>query len=176
MWESIAAWLTAQWDRITPVEIIDVYSGGGVLRWGKYHRTIGPGFHWKWPLAERVVEVLTCQTTQRVPPQSLTTKDGVNVVISCIVRYEITDVEKFVSLIWDQVDVLVDTTMAAVRKATAQMVWKDILDAPPEDAVLELVRKGVNRFGFKIHAVTFADLAKVNSIRLIQPYAKDLAN
>lgn len=176
MWESIASWLTAQWDRLAPGEIVDVYSGGGVLRWGKYNRTLEPGFHWKWPLAERVVDVLTCQTTQRVPPQSLTTKDGVNIVISCIVRYEISDVEKFVSLIWDQVDVLVDTTMAAVRKATADKEWKTILDAPPEDAVLELVRKGVNRFGFKVYAVTFADLAKVNSIRLIQPHAANLAN
>jgi len=176
MLEQIAAFLAAWWDRLAAAEIVDVYEGKGVLRWGKYHRTLTPGFHWKWPLAERAVDVLTCETTQRVPPQSLTTKDGVGIVASCIVRYQITDVEKYVSLIWDQSDVLLDVTAGAVRKATCEMNWADLLTTPPEDVVLKLVRAGVNKYGFKIHAVTFIDLAKAHSIRLVQPQAKDLAN
>jgi len=176
MFEQIAAFVASWWDRLAPAEIVDVYAGAGVLRWGKYHRTLEPGFHWKWPVAERAVEVLTCETTQRVPPQSLTTKDGVGIVAASIVRYQIVDVEKYISLIWDQGDVLLDVTAGAVRKATCEMNWLDMLAVPPEDAILKLVRSSVNRYGFKIHAITFTDLAKAHSIRLVQPHGKDLSN
>ena len=176
MLEQIGAFIAAWWDRLAAAEIVDVYANGGVLRWGRYHRTLGPGFHWKWPLAERVVDVLTCETTQRVPPQSLTTKDGVSIVATCIVRYQINDVEKYVSLIWDQQDVLLDVTAGAVRKATCEMNWAELLATPPEEVVLKLVRAAVNKYGFKIHAVTFTDLSKAHSIRLVQPLSKDLAN
>ena len=176
MLEQIATFLAAWWDRLAAAEIVDVYAGGGVLRFGKYHRTLEPGFHWKWPIVERVVEVLTCETTQRVPPQSLVTKDGVSIIAACIVRYQISDVEKYVSLIWDQQDVLLDVTAGAVRKATCEMNWADLLATPPETEVLRLVRLAVNKYGFKVHAVTFTDLAKAHSIRLVQPLSKDLAN
>lgn len=176
MLEQIGAFIAAWWDRLAAAEIVDVYSGAGMLRWGKYHRTLEPGFHWKWPIAERAIEVLTCETTQRVPPQSLTTKDGVSIIVTCIVRYQISDVEKYVSLIWDQQDVLLDVTAGAVRKATCEMNWADLLATPPEDAVLKLVRAAVNKYGFKIHAVTFTDLVKAHSIRLVQPLSKDLSN
>jgi membrane protease subunit HflK len=169
MFERLLDLLVAAWDRAAPGEVIDIYAGGGVLRLGNYHRTLGPGYHWKWPFIERVVEVLTCETTQRIPPQSLTTKDGAHVVVACIVRYQISDVEKYVSLIWDQADVLVDVTAGAVRKAVGEMEWKALLESPPEDVITPLVRKAVNRYGFKIHAITFTDMAKAHSIRLIQP-------
>jgi regulator of protease activity HflC (stomatin/prohibitin superfamily) len=169
MFERLLDLLVSLWDRAAPGEIVDVYAGGGVLRMGKYHRTLEPGYHWKWPFIERVVEVLTCETTQRVPPQSLTTKDGVSIVAACIVRFQISDVEKYVSLIWDQQDVLLDVTAGAVRKATCEMNWAELLVSPPEDTVVKLVRAAVNKYGFKIHNVTFSDLAKAHSIRLIQP-------
>ena len=176
MLEQISAFLAAWWDRIAAAEIVDVYEAKAVLRWGKYHRTLGPGFYWKWPFAERAVDVLTCETTQRVPPQSLTTKDGVSIIAACIVRYQISDVEKYVSLIWDQQDVLLDVTAGAVRKATCEMNWLDLLATPPETEVIKLVRNAVNKYGFKVHAVTFTDLVKAHSLRLVQPQAKDLAN
>jgi hypothetical protein len=47
---------------------------------------------------------------------------------------------------------------------------------PPTKKILDIVRREVSEYGFKVHRVTFADLAKVRSIRLITPGPVDLDN
>lgn len=176
MFDRIFDFVVAAWVHLSPGAVIDPYETGGVLRLGKYHRTISNGFHWKWPLVERVIEIVTCMTTLRLPPQTLTTKDGVGVVVTVIIKYEIKDVESYITKIWDQNDVLVDVSMGAVRSTLSAATYDELLKEPPEAKVLEVIRKEVNQFGFKVHKITFTDLGKVRSFRLIQPHGKDLAN
>lgn len=164
------------WDRLCPVEVIDIYNNGGVLRFGKYHRTLEPGFHLKWPLAEHVVSVLVCETTQRIGPQTLTTKDGVGVVASAIIRYQIEKIEPYITMIWDQADVLVDCSMGAVLQAVSETDYSELIATPPVKRVQDLVRSKVNRYGFKIHAITFTDIGRARTYRLISQSPKDMAN
>lgn len=176
MIEKILELLEKCWERLTPVHVIEAYQGAAVLRWGEYHRTWGPGLHWKWPLMEEAYIDMTCVTTMRMLPQTLTTKDDVGVVVAAIVKYQITDMKPFVTEIYDQKDVLGDVTMGAIRQAVSEQSWDELKTAPPEQRVSELVRKEVNRFGFKIHKVTFFDVGRVKSLRLIQQAPKDLDN
>ena len=176
MIERLVEILKGSWELLAPFEIVDAYNRGGVLRLGKYHRTLEPGFHWKWPLAERVVSALACETTQRLPAQSLTTKDDVGVVVATIVRFQIAKIEPYVTDIWDQQDVLADVSMGAVRAAVGEMRYAELIESPPERRVLDLVRERVNKYGFKIHAVTFTDISRARSLRLIQPLPANLAN
>jgi regulator of protease activity HflC (stomatin/prohibitin superfamily) len=102
-------------DKLMPCFLVDAYQHAGVLRFGKFHRTCEPGFHWKWPFVEHIIDVMTCITTLRLPPQTLTTSDGKAVVVAAIVRYSIDDVEPYICDIYDQHDALADVTMGAVR-------------------------------------------------------------
>lgn len=176
MFEKLLEFLLQFWQRLSPIEIVRHYEKAAVLRLGIFNRALEPGLHWKWPLIEEVIEGTASITTLRLPPQTLTTKDDVGVVISAIVKYQIINIEPYVTLIWDQHDVLADTTMGAVRKAVAEMTWSELREETPEKRVLEFVRNEVNRFGFKIHAITFIDLGRVRSLRLIQQVAKDIDN
>jgi regulator of protease activity HflC (stomatin/prohibitin superfamily) len=173
LFEKLIDLLTACWQRLCPLEIIEAYNRGVVLRFGRYHRTIEPGLHWKWPIVEDVVSVLACITTLPLSPQTLTTRDDVGVVVAAVVKYEISKPEPYVTDIWDQRDVLADVTMGAVRQAVCAALYVDLIAQPPEHRVLELVRKEVNKFGFKVHAVTFTDLGRVRSLRLIQAQRAD---
>lgn len=161
---------------VAPFAVVKVYEHGVVLRVGRCHRVLEPGFHWKWPFAEDVVDINTVVTTMRLPPQTLTTKDDVSVVVSAIVKYQIVDPTRYLSEIWDAGDVLGDTTMGAVRQAIGGMNYKDLMAESPEKQVIQIVRNEVNQYGFKIFRITFTDLAKVRSYRLIQQAAKDLDN
>jgi membrane protease subunit HflK len=175
MLDKLFDWIDRGWDRLRPFTIVDAWEKGVVLRWGKFHRALEPGFHWKWPLAERVVEITAVETTMRLLPQTLTTKDGVGVVATSVVRYEIKDVEKYTIRIFDAKDVLGDTTMGAVRRVVSTTDYADLMQgSTPEDTVSKAVRSDVTQYGFKVHRVTFIDLAKVRSIRLIQ--ADPMAN
>jgi membrane protease subunit HflK len=176
MFERILDLLMQAWTHLVPFCVIDVYEAGGVLRLGIYHRTLEPGFHWKLPIIERVVEVNTCVTTLRLPPQTLTTQDRTSVVVATIIKYEIKDIRPYITQIWDQNDVLADVSMGAVREVIGGQAYDDLLASPPEEQAMQKIRREVNQYGFKVHKVTFTDLAAVRSFRLIQPHARDLSN
>lgn len=162
--------------KILPFEVVKIWQTGVVLRYGKCHRVLQPGFHWKWPLIEEVIGVDSVITTIRLPPQTLTTLDDLSVVISATVKYQVVNAVPYISEIWDQHDVLADVTMGAIRQATSKMTYRGLLEESPEREVIELVRNEVNKFGFKVHRITFTDLGKVRSFRLLQHQPKEIDN
>lgn len=177
MFERLLDLLISLWGQLKPLYIVDVYELAGVLRFGKYHRSAAPGLHWKIPFCERVVEVTACVTTVRLPAQPLTTKDDVAVTIASIVKYQVVNVEPYVTGIFDQHDVLVDVTMGEIRRLVAEANYADLVQAPPEDQVLRKVRAEVNRYGFKVHSITFTAFTRARPIMLIsQSVLKDLDN
>ena len=176
MIEKLIDLLEKGWEYVSPCTVVEAFQGAAILRWGVYHRTLGPGFHWKWPLAEVPWTVETCVTTLRLPPQTLTTKDDVGVVVAAIVKFQITNLQPYVCEIWDQRDVLADVTMGAIRAAVGDVDYVQLRAAPPEDIVVKSVRAECNRYGFRILKITFTDLGRVLSLRLMQHAAKDLEN
>ena len=112
------------WDLLTPCFVIDAYQGAAVLRLGKLHRAVGPGLHWKWPITETYIDNVTCITTLRLAPQTLTTKDDITVVVGAIVKYQINDIGKYVTTIYDQADALTDMSMGAIRIAVGAQTYK----------------------------------------------------
>ena len=176
MFERLIDLLASGWDYIAPFVVIDAYQGAVVLRFGRYSRTLEAGFHWKWPLAERAIEVDTCLTTLRLAPQTLTSHDGKSLVVAAIVKYRIVDPKPYVIGILDQVDVLADVSMGAIAQCVRAVDAATLFSDPPEGKVATAIRRQVNRFGFEIEAVTFTDLGRVNSLRLIQPHGVSLGN
>lgn len=176
LFDKILEILDKVWTLATPLVISHPWQGGVIMRFGRYHRSIGPGYHAKWPVIEDYQLTEIALTTIRLPPQSLTTKDDVGVVVSSIVRYRIADVQRFICDVWDQKDVLADTTMGAIGKSVREHTYDELMHGNPERVILEEVRKGVNEYGFKIYAVTFTDRSKARSLRLVMPNTKDLDN
>lgn len=176
MFDRIFEFLALSWERISPFVVVHPYEEAVVLRFGRFLASKKTGFHWKWPFADEVIQVTTCLTTMRLPPQTLTTSDDVQVVVAVVVKYQIRDTEPFVTGIYDQNDVLADVTMGAIRNNVVSITYAELVKSPPEQSILKEVRKNVNQFGFKIDAVTFTDIGRVRSIRLIQPSASNLAN
>lgn len=171
--EKLIDFLVGSWNRLSPLEIIEAYNRGVVLRFGKYNRTLEPGIWWKWPVVEDVVSVLSCVTTMPLPAQTLTTKDDIGVVVAAIVKYQIAKPEPYVTDIWDQRDVLQDVSMGAVQQAISSVDYALLVKSPPEEQILKAVRKETLRYGFDVLKVTFTDIGKVRSIRLIQAQRPD---
>jgi regulator of protease activity HflC (stomatin/prohibitin superfamily) len=167
MFEKLIDVVLQGWSILKPGFIVRDYEGCVVLRLGKYHRTVSPGFHLKWPLIESDLITTTAITTLELRPQTLTTLDNKSIVISAVVKYQIKDVKPFLLEIWDSVDVLKDVTMGAIRQTVSKLPYASLNDPTVETTVLELVRKEVNQFGFKIYRITFADLGEIRSLRLI---------
>jgi len=167
MFEKLIDVVLQGWSILKPGFIVLAYESGVVLRLGKFHRTVDPGFHLKWPFVETVLTTTTVITTMELRPQTLTTADNKSVVVTAIVKYQIRDAKPFLLEIWDSVDVLKDVTMGAIRQTIGRLPYEALSSPDVELQVLELARKEVNQFGFKIHRVTFVDLGQIRSFRFI---------
>lgn len=180
MFEKVLELLEKVWTLATPIVILHPWHGGIITRWGQYRRTISSEerrfYPVKWPFAEDYVLTETCETTIRLPPQSLSTKDDVAVVVSSIIKYKIIDVQKFLCDVWDQKDVLADVAMGAIAKAVRDSSYEELMQGKPEKEVLTAVKRGVGKYGFEVLTATFTDRARAKSLRLVMPNAKDLDN
>jgi regulator of protease activity HflC (stomatin/prohibitin superfamily) len=168
MFEKLLELLKDAWSGIKPFFVVDVFETAGVLRLGKYHRTALPGLHWKIPFADVPFEITTVETTWRSPAQPLTTKDDIAVTVMTVVRYSIRDVRPYITMIYDQHDVLADRTMGLVRRHVAKSTYRELVDAEePEREIATRLRRAVSKYGFEIEEVTFTAFTRSKPITLI---------
>ncbi len=167
MFERIFDFIAGFWNVLRPWVVVNDFEGGVVLRFGRYLRELNPGLHWKVPLADTAITTSTVITTMALRPQTLTTYDDLTVVISAIVKYHIADVRAYLLDIWDSADVLNDVTLGAIKKIVASHDYSDLQDHEIEQDVLAIIQQEAEKFGVHVHNVTFSDLGRVRSIRLI---------
>jgi len=167
MFERVLDFIANSWNILRPVVVVSDFEGGVILRFGRYNREIKPGLHWKFPLADNAMITSTVITTMALRPQTLTTKDDLTIVLSAIVKYHISDVRTYLLDIWDSADVINDLTLGAIREVVASVIYKDLQGHLIEEEVLRTIKDEAMRYGVDIHKVTFSDLGKVRSLRLI---------
>jgi regulator of protease activity HflC (stomatin/prohibitin superfamily) len=167
MFERVLDFIATSWNILRPLIVVSDYEGGVVLRFGRYNREITPGLNWKIPLADNAIITSTVTTTMALRPQTLTTKDDLTIVLSAIVKYHISDVRAYLLDIWDSADVLNDLTLGAIREIIASVNYEDLSGSLIEEEVLKTIKDEASRYGVDIHKVTFSDLGKVRSLRLI---------
>jgi len=167
MFERVLDFIAASWNLLRPLLVVSDFEGGVILRFGRFHREIAPGLHWKLPLADNAIITSTVTTTMALRPQTLTTKDDLTIVVSAIVKYHICDVRAYLLDIWDSADVINDLTLGTIREIVASVNYADLRGHDIENEVLLHIRDEASRYGVDIHKVTFADLGKVRSLRLI---------
>jgi regulator of protease activity HflC (stomatin/prohibitin superfamily) len=174
MFERVLDFIAASWNILRPILVVSDFEGGVVLRFGRYNREITPGLNWKIPLADNAIITSTVITTMALRPQTLTTKDDLTIVLSAIVKYHISDVRAYLLDIWDSADVLNDLTLGAIREIVASVKYEDLRGKLIEEEVLKTITDEASRYGVDIHKVTFSDLGKVRSLRLITNESSEL--
>lgn len=177
MFDFIKDFFIATGTLMSPFAMVRAWQGGVILRFGRWHRTLSPGYYWKIPFFEDYVLTETCDTTLRLQPQSLMTKDDVSVVVSSIVKYAIRDVRKYVCDVYDQKDVLADTTMGSIAKAVREHTYEEMMQGEVEKDSLTAAKRGAGRYGFEVLQLTLTDRARAKALRLVIPSnIKDLDN
>jgi regulator of protease activity HflC (stomatin/prohibitin superfamily) len=175
MFERVFDFIAESWSVLRPWVVVADFEGGVILRFGRYLRELQPGIHWKLPIADNAIITSTVITTMSLRPQTLTTHDDLTVVISAIVKYHIADVRAYLLDIWDSADVLNDVTLGAIRETVASHDYDTLQKTGLEEQVLAIVRSEAEKFGVDVHKITFSDLGRVRSIRLItsEPSAQE---
>jgi regulator of protease activity HflC (stomatin/prohibitin superfamily) len=73
------------------IKIIQQHEQGLTERFGRYRKTLDPGFHMIVPYIDKVQKVDMREQVVDVPPQEVITKDNVVVTVDAVVYYQATD-------------------------------------------------------------------------------------
>jgi len=88
-----------------------------ILRFGKFQRLVGPGFFFKWPLAESFLKQDKRIITLDVSRQEVMTKDNISVTVDAVVFMKVVDTkDSLVNIqnLWNSVMKYAQTTMRDV--------------------------------------------------------------
>ncbi len=162
--------LLLQWvGFFVPFVVIDQFERAVVLRWGRYHRELDPGFHWLIPFEiERAIADNVVPRTLNLGAQSLTTKDGAQVVLGVIVTARIHDIRKSLLEV-ENVDTAVqDSCYAEIARVVHEHTWDELQQESINDELLKACRRRAFAYGVEIMRTQASDLAKCKSLRLMQ--------
>lgn len=153
-------------DRILPAYVVKQYEAAVHFRWGKFLKVTSPGLHWKIPIADDVDHHIVATTTLTLPAQSVTTIDGVSVVVKAHVKYAVTDVAVYGTVVTDAIDALSDVTCGIIHEAMRKFTWEDARAADLSSKFTKAAKLEAKQWGISVNRVTVTDLAQMRSIRL----------
>jgi len=145
---------------------IDHYEQAVILRRGKFHRVVNPGWRWIWPLAfEDVIAENVKPEPMFLEVQSLVTRDNYTVNICIGIEWKIVDIFLFV-LEFESSPTTV--SMLASGVVTDRVIGKAWNDISCEDFVKKLrapMNRKVKKRGAEITEVVMIDCSNGESIR-----------
>ena len=156
------------WRALVPWYVLDTEQVGFVRRVGIPRRDARPGIHLKWPVIERLEAESTAEYPAVLDPQSLTTKDGVEVVLRATVTCCVFDARRYFLNVSDgrtNVQELVGSELAWL---VARRSAKEVLGGRVLSELAQRSCKAARRWGINIESVSFLDAVAAPSARIWQ--------
>ena len=154
-------------DQLLPITPVNQTDKGVRLRFGKFKEVLEPGWHYKHPFIDEVVKHTILWTTMSLTSQSLTTKDGKDIVVKGVIKYRIADIQIFLLEVWDAIDAISDMTQGIIFDIVKEKTWEELQTLDLKPLITRKVRNEAKRWGIEVETVTLSDLAKIKSIRLL---------
>jgi len=167
MFDKLVDWLISIWESLVPYIIVTQMDNGVRLRFGRFKEILLPGIHFKLSFFDEVIHQTIVWTTHSMPSQSLTTKDGKDIVIKGIIKYRILDMQTFALEVWDAIDAISDMTQGIIFDIVKDKTWEELQTLDLKPLITRKARLEAKRWGIEIETVTLSDLAKIRSIRLL---------
>lgn len=148
-------------------EVIEDYAEGVVLRFGRFHRQLGPGIHLVIPFyVERVLVDNVVPRTVNLPEQSLMTADGKCAVVSAVVTARIKSIRKALLEVEGVDDALKDSCGGQISSVVQSSTWDQLRSGEVTDQLTKACRTQAFRWGIEIMQVQLVDVTLARSIRL----------
>jgi len=148
-----------------PFVIIEQWNQAVHLRFGKYIAVRKPGIHFKLPFMDSIIETAVITQSVNLPAQTLTTLDEQGIVLKAIIRYQITNVKKYLLSVMHANDVLIDTTQGMIRDIVEITNWEDLVNV--NETITTEVKEYVKKWGIEVESITITDLAIVKTFRIL---------
>lgn len=166
MFEKLIEILQASFEALTPFVILADYQEGVSLRLGRFHRKLGPGFHWKIPYFDSILHDDVKPRTERLTGLSTTTTDDKSIGFDAVVTYSIADIRKATLEVHDLKDAIADTCAGCIGTELSNKEWSAIRHGEAAEHLTAVCRKRGWKWGIEVHSVQLMGVALVKNIRI----------
>lgn len=149
-------WIGEKWkDYLSPYVILRCYEGGVLLRLGKYKKELSVGVNWKIPFIDEVHTVIKTVDTFQLSPIGVTTKDGKQISVEPIVKFDITDVKKYLIDTNEAGGNIKDVSKGVIADYLTDCTWEQINDKKTLTAIKNALKKECDDLGINIYKIYF---------------------
>ncbi len=151
----------------TGIRIIFEYKRGIKFRFGKYVKTLNPGFRWIIPVIETIQIVDIRVITFNIQSQEVMTKDNVPSSIDGVVFFKIVNPEKAVLEVEQYSFAIAQLSQAALRDVCGKVELDTILSKREEIGknIREIVDNETEPWGIKVLDVKIKDIQLPENMR-----------
>lgn len=148
--------------------VVDCYQKAVVLRRGKFHRVLEPGFHFLIPffvdhtITERIVP-----RTRELCSQTLVSRDGKAVAVGVVILFGICDIRKATLEVNEVTEAVDDACQATLAEHVMRTGFNDLRTEGFWNKLEIDCRRQAKRFGIEILTVRPHELAPTRTYRLI---------
>jgi regulator of protease activity HflC (stomatin/prohibitin superfamily) len=143
------------------VKVVPQQRVGVVERLGKFHKLMNPGINILIPLVDRVRDVHDLRIQQtNIPPQSVITRDNVQVKIDTIIFYQVIDAARASYGISDFVFGVRNITTATMRQIIGKMELDETLAGREKIStdIRTALDEATEKWGVRIERVEMVDI------------------
>lgn len=168
MFDKIFELISAVWQSLLPFTVVHQYNKALILRFGKVHRHIEPGFHFMWPLKiEEVMRLSSAWRIAELQAQALVSRDGKPVIAGIVVTYRVHDLEKALLEINDVFIAAQDSCQATFAEHVLSTDYDELRTEEFSAALLKECRVQGFKYGIEIAKVRLHELSPARTVRLV---------
>lgn len=139
--------------------------------------SLGPGFHFYWPLLTTLETYPIARQALDLREQTMVTSDDRVVALGGMVVYEIKDIQAIIAHTYDPDDTIHEISLSAFHEVCCQLSWDELKNqsrAGTLDRKLRRVlREQLKPYGVFVIKATITDLAPCRVLKVIQSQSRD---
>ncbi len=162
-WEVI--WEVLGWFQF--ITFVDPWEEGIVVQAGLFRRVLKPGWRLHLPFEIDEITLMNIrQTSMELAAQSVTTRDGKEIVIRGVLLWEIFDIKKTLLDVEDATGTLGNIAVGLIQECVEVTDLADIRTRAFRTLVKRHIQKQARKWGISVRTVRFQDLTVAKSYRI----------